>query len=897
MGKKSSSKKNRSLKNDFIPAKFVLFVFPFVIEALVGLLTMGGRDTVSVLNWSILLFLFGVGVFPLAAKIFGKFGSGGFILSQVMGIILTSLLVWTLTYIGISRFSLPFVIGEFVLISAVCWGLKPLRESALAKLAEPLFTERAVIEELAFVLIFCLMCYFKGFLPYINGDNGQEKFMDYGFILSMLRSDRLPANDMWLAGESINYYYFGQFMWALVIKCSFIKPAVAYNLALCSATALPFAMSFSFGTMLIESAVRHGFHESAIPKYLAGAFTGFAVSIWGNSHSFFYDSGAMGHGLMPLFQKLGFNVGDTSNFFYPDSTRYIGHNPEIAANGGDFTIHEFPFYSYLIGDLHAHVISMIIIILVACLMLAFIDSAEYPDIKEMKLVRSFSSLKPSGGRLAEEYKNTLTLPFILSVVMLGAAQMTNYWDFLFYFIFCSMAVLIVNTRISKVFADVWGILYFMINTAFILSFYLVGGSDPLLLIALESLLMVFAYLFSVLDPCALSRTSFQMSFMFTAAHLVALPFNLKFDMISNTLGKVKNTSDPYQLFILWGTHVIICVVFFVWVLVTKNYHFTGTTKKSAGKASEKVITEDMNRNGWSNPVQKFFGERNIIDVFVCGITVVGILFLIAPEIFYVRDIYTDGYLRSNTMFKFTFAAFIMLSEAMCYAAVRLIWFVKKNGTFSSPALIAGFISVILMVIPAHYTYVALYQRCQEDLKKSNYKGLDGTAYIETYESEDTYDSYAGNLMGYLKAAEWFNHNVKGAPVICEAYGDSYSDNCIVSAYTGLPTVFGWQTHEELWRFHGVVDKEKDKLVADPERDVWPTLITPRQSDVDSIYLEDDKEIIQSLINKYKIEYIVVGGLEYQKFESSNTELFQEMFGDPVFTYDDVLIFKTTPKAA
>ncbi|MBR6487810.1 MAG: hypothetical protein IKT20_02760, partial [Clostridiales bacterium] len=139
--------------------------------------------------------------------------------------------------------------------------------------------------------------------------------------------------------------------------------------------------------------------------------------------------------------------------------------------------------------------------------------------------------------------------------------------------------------------------------------------------------------------------------------------------------------------------------------------------------------------------------------------------------------------------------------------------------------------------------------------------------------------------------------VKGAPVICEAYGDSYTDCCIVSAYTGLPTVFGWQTHEELWRFHGVVDKEKDKLVADPENDVWPTLITPRQSDIDSIYLEEDKDIIQSLINKYKIEYIVVGGLEYQKFESSNTELFQEMFGDPVFTYDDVLVFKTTPKAS
>ncbi|MCR4775223.1 MAG: hypothetical protein K5869_02465 [Saccharofermentans sp.] len=897
MGKKSPSKKNISLKKDFVPAKFILFIFPFFIEAIVGFFTMGSADTLSVLIWSMLLFLFGIGVFPLASRLFGKFGSGGFILSQAMGIILTSLLIWTLSYIGISRFNLPFVIGGFVVLSALCWGLKPLRESAVSKLTEPFFVERAVLEELAFLIVFCLMCYFKGFLPMINGDNGQEKFMDYGFIMSMLRDDTLPANDMWLAGKSINYYYFGQFMWALVIKCSFIKPAVAYNLALCTATALPFAMTFSFGTMLVETAIQHGFHDSPIPKYLAGILTGSAVSLWGNSHSFYYDEGGAGHSLLPFFQKLGFKVGDTTNFFYPDSTRYIGHNPVIEANGGDYTIEEFPFYSYLIGDLHAHVISMIVIILVACLMLAFINSAKYPDSTEMKLSRTFKNLKPSGGRLAEEFKNTLTLPFILSTVLLGAAQMTNYWDFLFYFIFCSMAVLVVNVRISKVFTDIWGIIYFLINTSFILSFYLVGGSDPLLLIGLEAMLMVIAYLFSVLDPCALSRTSFQMSFMFTAAHLVALPFNLKFDMISNSLGKVKNSSDPYQLFILWGTHVIICVVFFVWVLVTKNYRFTTGTKKKASEKAGTALTEDINPDGWTNPIQKFFGQRNIADIFVCGIAVVGILFLIAPEIFYVRDIYTDGYLRSNTMFKFTFAAFIMLSEAMCYAAVRLIWFVKKNGTFSSPALIAGFISIILMVIPAHYTYIALYQRCQEDLNKSNYKGLDGTSYIATYASEACYDYYEGNLMGYLKAAEWFNQNVKGAPVICESYGESYSDNCIISAYTGLPTVFGWQTHEELWRFHGVVDKENDKLVADPEQDVSVNIILPRQTDIDSIYLEEDRNLIQAVINKYKIEYIVLGGLEYQKFETGNTDLFYEMFGEPVFSYDDVLVFKTTPQSA
>lgn len=893
MGKKSTDKNRRSLKNDITPVKFVLFIFPFIIEALISSIFMGANDAVTVLLWSVLIFLFGVSVFPLTAKIFNRFGSGGFILAQALGIILTSLLIWTFTYMRIARFNLPFVIGAFILLSAVCWGVKPLRQAALSKMSEPYFTERAIAEETAFLVIFSLMCYFKGFLPDING---QEKYMDYGFIMSMLRNDTLPAKDMWLAGNNINYYYFGQFMWALVIKCSQIKPAVAYNLAMCTSTALPFAMTFSFGTMLIETAAQHGFRDTPLPKYLAGTLTGFAVSIWGNSHSFFYDPDSLGHKFLPLFAKMGCEVGSTDGFFYPDSTRYIGYNPEITANGGDYTIEEFPFYSYLIGDLHAHVISMMVIIIIACLMLALINSASYPDSSEKKLTRNFRNLIPSGGRLADEIRVTVTLPFILSSVLLGAAQMTNYWDFLFYFIFCSMAVLIVNVRISKVFTDIWSVIYFLLNTSFILSFYLIAGREPLILISLETILMVFAYLYSVLDPCALSRTAFQMSFMFTLGHIVALPFNLKFDMISNALSRVVNNSTPYQLFILWGTHVIICLVFFVWVLVTKNYKLSDQKKNLTSKKGKEIEIEDRNRDGWTNPVQKFFGTRNIADVFVCGITVVGILFIIAPEIFYVKDIYTDGYLRSNTMFKFTFAAFIMLSEAMCYAAVRFIWLVNKKGNYSSAALVTGFVCIILMIIPAHYTWLALSQR-SGTLKKEDYVGLDGTSYIAEHSSDDCYEEYAGNLVCYLKATEWLNQNVKGSPVICEGYGDSYTDRCIISAYTGLPTVFGWQTHEWLWRFQGVIDSDSNKLVSDPEDDVLRNVIYPRQADVNAIYESADKDKIQSLINKYNVEYLIIGSMEYAQYDIEDLDLFYEMFGEPVFTYEDLLIFKTTPAQA
>jgi uncharacterized membrane protein YecN with MAPEG domain len=185
----------------------------------------------------------------------------------------------------------------------------------------------------------------------------------------------------------------------------------------------------------------------------------------------------------------------------------------------------------------------------------------------------------------------------------------------------------------------------------------------MVLISFEAAAACVAYIFTLYDPCALDRTSFQMSVLFTVAHIVALPFNLNFDMISNSLGRVKNNSPLFQLFILWGTHVLICLAFFVVTIITKNYKLAG---KNPGKNS-KVQIIGPSDSDYTNPVQAFFGKRNLIDVFVCGIFVIGILLLVAPEIFYVRDIYTSGYLRSNTMFKFTFAAFILLSIAMAYS--------------------------------------------------------------------------------------------------------------------------------------------------------------------------------------------------------------------------------------
>ena len=881
MSRKSASKIAKS------PFRYLFMLIPFVIATVLGLCTMGVNDTALCLWWAVFLLLIGFVTLPLATKIWGDFSSGGFLLSQPLGLVLTCLLLWTLTHFKICRINIICIVICAVVIAACCYIPKSLRESLVKKSESSGFVESIVVEETVFLVIFFLMCYFKGFLPDING---QEKFMDYGFMMSMQRNSGLPANDMWLSGYSINYYYFGQFIWSVVVKATCVPTGAGYNLAMCSATAIPFAMSFSIGKYLIEAASARGFKENKIIKYVAGFFTGCAVSLWGNSHSYFYDQDSIGNKFLDLFKSMGIDVGRTDNFFYPDSTRYIGWNPEL---GNDYTIEEFPFYSFLVGDLHAHVISMIIVLLIMAIVLSLICNVRLPSLEDTNVIHSLDNLNGETNRFMPELESSITPHIVLCAILLGCAQMTNYWDFLIYFVFCSMGSLIVNTIRSPKFVNVPGAIVFAINVGGILLIYLAKGDNPPMLFALEMLLMIASFLFCVVSPTALPRTSFHMSFLFTVATLVALPFNFNFDMISNSLGAVKNRSSLYQLFILYGTHVIISVFFMITVFVNKNFRYVSATKAKNKAASHKDSSDVIIEEGYvTNPIQKFFVKRNLIDIFCCGMTVVGLMLLTAPEIFYVRDIYTGGYLRSNTMFKFAFAAFIILSVTMIYSVIRLFWFVNKKGQYSLVffAIAIGF--AVCLFVPAHYTMASLKQRNGE-LKRENYKTIDGTAYLETYASSYVNDYYSGNLTSYAECINWFNTTVKGSPVICEAYGDSYTDNCIVSAYTGLPTVFGWQTHEWLWRFHGIVNKETDTLESDPDRDVWKLYITPRHNDVDMIYICDNPADVQNLINKHHIEYIIMGSLERYKFGYDNSATFSEL-GNVVFRSGDLQVYKVTP---
>ncbi len=119
---------------------------------------------------------------------------------------------------------------------------------------------RMIILEVFFLVCLSFWSYIKAFEPDIRG---LEKFMDYGFAKTIYNSSYFPP-DMWYAGGTINYYYFGHMTMALLSKLSSIDLAYGYNLMLTTIFALCFTMSFSISCQLLRTSMR--FHNRKIGK-------------------------------------------------------------------------------------------------------------------------------------------------------------------------------------------------------------------------------------------------------------------------------------------------------------------------------------------------------------------------------------------------------------------------------------------------------------------------------------------------------------------------------------------------------------------------------------------------------------------------------------------------------
>ena len=247
---------------------------------------------------------------------------------------------------------------------------------------------------LVFTIAFIFIVFIRSIDPSIYSIGG-EKFLDFGLLQSILRTSILPPEDMWFAGEQVRYYYGGHLITATLSLLSGISAKFAYNLALASffgaLVSSVYGLSGSISILHGQSQRLAGFLGALIVGISSNFVVPFSIFLWILPFNISNKLSTFVSGVTDISSSY---ILSPNSFFYWTSSRVIRG-----------TINEFPFFAWLNGDLHAHMMSTPFMVLILSVLLAY-------------------SLSPSKNILERRLLILGVLPFLS-----GMIAVINTWSY------------------------------------------------------------------------------------------------------------------------------------------------------------------------------------------------------------------------------------------------------------------------------------------------------------------------------------------------------------------------------------------------------------------------------------------------------------------------------------
>jgi len=895
---------------------------------------------ISFLFWYILMVVIGLLAFPLAYRVFSQLPDRGYALARPLGLLLWGFIFWLLTSLHVLQNDLGGIWLALLLLAGV--GILVIYRDR-SNFLDWFKTNRKIwlsIEGL-FLIFFVFWALVRSANPDIVST---EKPMEMAFINAILRSPTFPPNDPWLSGYAISYYYFGYVMVALLIRVTATDPGVAFNLA----GALWFALTATGAFGLLYSLINRWLCEQPpVGKRINRAVRGLGWALLGPLFLLIVSNL---EGLLEILYAVGAFWSPTTDGGYqsafwrwldiaelkippaPGSLPFdwSAHNilteglphrnagwllwrgsrvlTDYNLSGGAIEIiDEFPFFSYLLADLHPHVLAMPFVLL--CIGLALqIYLAKGRPLEGKSIFGWF--------RLPE---------FWLNAIVLGGLAFLNTWDFPIYVALFSAAFTLSRTQsFGWAFRRVWEflavavalggvgiVLYFPFYLSFAsqaggllpsgifvtrgIHFWVMFGAllVPMLAwliwlwrqegglgaiksggkfalwimggLALVSLaLLALAPIMEALGRLILAtprgaNSTFGNNLMFWAGLLNSL-FGASNGgtLLSEALRRRLSYSGT------WLT--LGAIVVLAWGLMStirrrlktadQSVEDGMTARVSEGKTTETGVgTDEVNQGEADWPIAP-------VQAFVALLALLGAGLALFPEFFFLRDNFGN---RMNTIFKFYFQTWLTWSLVAAFASAVLWEKLRGVGAVLFGILWSGIMMISLVYPMMMLPYQTVNFRHPEKLT------LDGTAHIERNQPDE------------MAAIHWLRQAPYG--VIAEAIGGAYSGYARISVNTGLPTVLGWDNHESQWRGSRVE-------------------IGNRAVDIEQLYVKSDWESIKAILVKYNIRYVYLGLLERNTYSLSQEDFVRrmEIFGiylKPVFISDTVVIYEvpnleTTP---
>jgi YYY domain-containing protein len=827
---------------------------------------------VSILMWYITVGLLGLIVYPLLHLALPGLDDRGYPLARIAGMLLLSYLVWLA---GSAR--IPFTsttIGVTLLILTLLGAYLAYRQRR--DLVDVLRRRRSyylVVEGLflAFFLAFLLVRLSNPDLwhPWKGG----EKPMDFAYFNAVLKSTSFPPYDPWYAGGYLNYYYYGFVLVGVLVKFLGIAPSVAYNLILPTLFAMIALGAFSLVWNLSQRATARRASAGApggISPYIPALSGAFGLAVLGNLgtvrmiYQGFQRMVAPGGNLedATLFMRWAWTLQGFGKALlgerlpYGTGDWYWIPSRAIPAPGDIEPITEFPYFSVLYADLHAHLIALPLTLLALAFVIGF--------------VLGKGRWRGLAGGVAW---------FGLASLAIGALRPTNTWDMPTYLALGIIAVVYTVSRYYRTPARLRAAPFTALGdlperTQSLLA--ALGGAG--LLLALSFLLYQpfaqwYALGYTEIRLWEGTRTPLYSYLIHWGVFLFLIVSWLVWetrDWMANTPISALRKLAPYRL--------LIQVVLILLLLLSLGLTFFGAV---AG-LFKPILQDAVISIAWFVlPLAAWAGllllrpsmpdaKRIVLFLIGTGLT----LTLMVELIVLVGDI---G--RMNTVFKFYLQVWTFFSIA---AAASLGWILPALPDWRPFWRLAwNSVLVVLVAGAALYPLWATTAKIKDRMVADAPRSLDGMTYMPyaTYTDGDFAPEWAAmDLSQDYHAIRWMQENVEGSPVIIEAnLRNLYRWGSRFSIYTGLPGVIGWEWHQQQQR------------AVNPA--AW---VTQRILEIDDFYQTTDLKRALDFLRKYDVRYIIVGQQErgrypgpgLDKFEAADGSLWRE-----VFRYGDTVIYE------
>lgn len=857
------------------------------------------------LLWYILVTLIGLVTFPLCFVVLKQLRDRGFAVAKVLGLLIWGYLFWILGILGVIANNLGGVLFALALLLAGNIIVFVKNFSAIKQWVREHW-KLMILIEVVFLVGF-------GFWTLVRAANpaliGTEKPMELAFINAILKSPQMPPNDPWLSGYSISYYYFGYLIVSMLIRMTGTITTVAFNLMI----------ALLFGLVAVTS---FGLLNNLLAHKKAGDKKKVLSPLWGLLAPLYILFVSNAQGLLEVLHAggVGWSQNPDGSWFssfwsrlrIPDLERLpslpFQWRPnrnggwwwwqasrvvqDFKANGTrELIIDEFPHFSYILADLHPHVLTMPVVLLVLTIILHIFMGLLPTADKKLGIIAGLEGVLKKEVNWQSFWDKLfisqwLRQPlFWLLTLVLGGIAFFNTWDFPFYLGLFSLGVPVYNTidkgwsknRITE-FVETF-LLTALLSVVLYLPYFLgfgsqAGGFLPSVIFHTRGIYFWIMFV-SLLVPILL--------WLVHTATKKGVRFNGQFGVVSavSIIGGLWLLSYAFAALLLFLAPIVSSErlqtnsSLFLWLQggveggalllesLTRRFE-DPITAVTLGVmlvlvAGLLFASKKSKHNNLQTTKISYFWQMDEADqkaaIFVLLLVLLGIGLTVAPEFIYLLDQFGT---RMNTIFKFYFQTWIVWGIAAAYATVIILR--ESRGTAGVFAKTLIIVTILIGLIYPYFAIMDVTNNFQPRLYSQDGElqpdwSLDGALYRKRSQADE------------MAAIAWLAEAPLGT--VAEAIGGSYTDFGRVSTYSGQPTVLGWPGHQSQWR-GGAAE------------------MGTREADIELLYRSGQWETVRSILDTYGIRYVFLGGLEYSKYNVS-TKVF-DAYLTPLFVSGNVIIY-------